>query len=128
MIRRKTIQCDLVLDAVNRLKDHATAEEIYEEIAKEHPSIGRGTVYRNLGRLSEEGKIRKVEVPGGPDRYDHICIEHYHVKCQKCGRVFDVDMPYMPNLEKNIKDGHGFVFTGHSIMFTGICPGCRKKY
>lgn len=127
MIQRHTIQCALVLEAVNQLHDHATADEIYEAIAREHPHIGRGTVYRNLQKLAEAGDILKVEVPGGADRYDHLTYKHYHVKCTKCGRVFDVDMPYESNLADKIGDKHGFLLTGHTIMFTGVCPDCQKK-
>ncbi|RGY96276.1 transcriptional repressor [Clostridium sp. AM58-1XD] len=126
MIKRNTIQCSLVLDAVNKLRCHATADEIYDAIVKDYPTIGRGTVYRNLQRLTEAGKIRKIEVPGGPDRYDHQCHDHYHIICIQCGRLFDVDMEYFTDLEKSIRDTHGFQFTGHDIIFKGICPECRK--
>ena len=62
-MKRNTIQRALVLEAVNSLKCHATADEIYDFIAAEHPSISKGTVYRNLNQLSEIGMIRRVEVP-----------------------------------------------------------------
>lgn len=126
MIKRNTIQSSLVYEAVNNLQCHATADEIYDVIVKEHPHISKGTVYRNLNRLAEMGKIRKMEIPGGADRFDHLCHEHYHVKCIKCGRVFDVDMEYIADLENKIKDTHGFEFTGHDIVFKGICPECNK--
>ena len=127
MIRRNTIQCKLVLEAVNRLQCHATADEIYQEIKKDHPHISRGTVYRNLQRLCEMGEIRKREIPGEADRFDHLCHGHYHARCVKCGRVFDVDMEYMAGLEKTIRDTHGFVFTGHDIVFQGICADCQNE-
>ena len=127
MILRHPIQCALVLEAVDSLRAHATAEEVFEAVAKEHPHIGRGTVYRNLQKLAEAGEIQKVEVPGGADRYDHLTYKHYHVQCEKCGRVFDVDMPYDSGLEEKVADKHGFLFTGHAIMFTGICPDCQKR-
>ena len=127
MIRRNTIQRTLVLEAVNQLRNHATADEIYEKIVSEHPHIGRGTVYRNLQLLAESGEILEVEVPGGADSYDHLNYRHYHVKCQNCGRIFDVDMPYDEELEQKVTDKQGFILTGHSIMFTGICPTCQKK-
>ena len=126
MIKRNTIQCTLVLETVNKLQCHATAEEIYNAIIQEHPTISKGTVYRNLNRLAEMGQIRKMEIPGGADRFDHLCHDHCHVKCEKCGRVFDVDMEYITGLEKNIKDSHGFQFTGYDILFKGICPSCKK--
>lgn len=126
MIKRNTIQRALVLEAVNKLKCHATADEIYNVIVNEHPYISRGTVYRNLNQLSESGEIRKLEIPGGADRFDHRCHDHYHARCLKCGQVFDVEMEYIKDLEKKIKDTHGFEFSGHDIMFKGICPECKK--
>lgn len=127
MIRRNTIQCALVLEAVNKLKCHATADQIYDEVIKEHPNISRGTVYRNLQRLCEMGEIQKREMPGGADRFDHICDNHYHARCIKCGRVFDVDMEYIADMERSIRDTHGFVFTGHDIVFKGICSECKSN-
>ena len=127
MIKRNTIQRSLVLEAVNKLHCHATADEIYEDIVKDHPNISKATVYRNLRLLSETGAIRKMEIPGGADRFDHQCHDHCHVRCEKCGRVFDVDMEYITGLEKRIKDAHGFEFIGYDILFRGICPDCKKS-
>ena len=127
MMRRHTIQRWLVLKAVNKLQCHATADEIYEEIVAEHPNVSRATVYRNLKLLSETGDIRKIEIPGGADCFDHLCHDHCHVKCEKCGRVFDVDMEYIIGLEKNIRNDRGFSFTGYDILFRGICPNCQES-
>lgn len=127
MIQRKTIQRALVLETVKQLQRHVTADEVFAEIAKEHPNIGRGTVYRNLQRLCEKGEIRKIEVPEGADRYDHILQPHYHIRCVKCGKMFDVDMPYMHDLEDRAEDFHGFSEVSHDILFKGICPACRAK-
>lgn len=122
---RKTIQSALVFETVNKLQCHATADEIYNDIVKDFPTISRGTVYRNLQKLCEMGAIRKWEIPGGADRFDHLCHDHYHVRCVNCGRVFDADMDYISNLEKSIKDTHGFTLTGHDIVFKGICTECK---
>lgn len=125
MIKRHTIQCDLVLDAVNKLKCHATADEVHEELIKEHPSISRGTVYRNLQRLCDAGEIRKCEIPGCADRFDHNRDKHYHIVCVNCGRVSDVDMDYMDELEESIGDSRGFTLLTHDIVFRGVCPECK---
>lgn len=127
MIKRKTIQVSLVLDTVNKLQCHPTADEIYQEIVKDYPTISRGTVYRNLQRLCEMREIRKREIPGGADRFDHLSHDHYHVRCIRCGRVSDVDMDYLSDLEKSVRDAHGFAFTGHDIIFQGICSECNDR-
>ncbi len=127
MERRNTIQKDLVLKTVQGLKRHLTAEEVYEFIKKDHPTIGKGTVYRNLGILAEEGAIRKVEVPDGPDRFDFTLKNHYHVECIRCGEIFDVDMDEVTDLNERIHDTHGMQFLNYDIFFKGICPACRAK-
>ena len=127
MERRNTAQKAMVLNTVRRLGNHACADEIYSAVSQENPSIGRGTVYRNLGILAEEGKIRKIAIPDGADRFDHNCFEHYHVKCIKCGSVFDVDMEALPDLREKIRDSHGIDFLDYDIIFRGICPDCKQK-
>lgn len=127
MIQRNTIQCSVVLETVQKMQCHPSADEVYDEVVQHHPSISKGTVYRNLNRLVDMGKLGKIEVPDGADRFDHICTKHYHVRCEKCGKVFDVDMEYVPDFESGIKDTHGFDFTGCDIMFRGICPLCKAK-
>ncbi len=127
MERRNTIQKELVLQTVQGLKRHLTAEEVYEFIKKDHPTIGKGTVYRNLGILAEEGAIRKVEVPDGPDRFDFTLKNHYHVECIRCGEIFDVDMDEVTDLSERIHDTHGMQFLNYDIFFKGICPACKAK-
>lgn len=126
-MERNTIQRDIVLAEMKTIKNHATADEIFERVRKDHPSISRSTVYRNLQKLSEKGLIKKREIPGQADVFDPIITKHYHIKCCKCSKIFDVDMDYIEDLEKLIKDRHGFTFSNHDILFTGICPDCQKK-
>ena len=126
MMKRNTIQRTLVLEAVNSLRCHATADEVYTFISRSHPHISKGTVYRNLNQLSEKGEIKKIEIAGDKERFDHICGNHYHIKCTKCGKVFDVEMDYITDLDKHIKDTHGFLIESHNLVFSGICPDCVK--
>ena len=53
MIYRNTVQRAMTLEAVRRLHAHPTAEEVYRQVAAEHPSVSRATVYRNLRQLAE---------------------------------------------------------------------------
>lgn len=122
---RNTVQRSLVLQAVTALHTHPTADEVHLIIAEKHPSISKSTVYRNLNLLAEEGVIQKVPVPDGADRYDCCLAPHYHIRCVRCGRVFDVDMPYQPEIHNKIRDPHGFSIQGHDIVFQGICPQCK---
>lgn len=126
MNKRETIQKKLVLEAVRNLHCHATAEEIYAQVSAVYPSVSKGTVYRNLNSLSEDGEIRKIGIPGTADRFDHNCTTHYHVVCVRCGKVFDVDMEPIASLTERINDTRGFDFLGCDVMFKGICPSCKQ--
>ena len=55
---RYSKQRELVMQTVERLCDHPTAEEIYDKAAQECPNLSLGTVYRNLNSLVEAGRVR----------------------------------------------------------------------
>ena len=46
--RRNTIQKELIRNAVYDMKRHVTANEVYDFLKATYPTIGKGTVYRNL--------------------------------------------------------------------------------
>ena len=127
MKRHNTIQRNLVLEAIRTMKSHVTAEEVFEFIRKNHPHIGKGTIYRNPGILAEEGEIRRVEIPDGPDRFDFTLKDHYHVRCIRCGEVFDVKMDVLSDLMSKVRGPRGMEFLDYDISFKGICPECRTK-
>lgn len=126
MIKRNTLQKSLVFTSVIKLKHHPTADEVYNDIVQTHPTISKGTIYRNLNQLAENMEIKKIEVPDGADRFDYRLENHYHTQCSICNQVFDVDMEYIKDLPAAIKDSNGFEFSGHYIMFCGICASCKK--
>lgn len=124
--KRNTVQRRLIHEAIKKLNIHATAEQVYEYIAKEHPSVSKATVYRNLSRMAEAGELLNIGSFGGSVHYDHNLIKHYHFVCDKCGRVFDVD-GFFPEIEGHIKNMEGFEITSHSLVFGGICRECRSE-
>ena len=77
--------------------NHPTAEELYTHLKEREPSLSLATVYRNLNQLSKIGKVMRIEVPNGSDRFDSIADGHYHLICEKCGKAVDIarDAIYM---------------------------------
>ena len=125
MRERKTRQKSIIYDALCCLDNHPTAEYVYGEIHKRYPAISRSTVYRVLNRFSENGTIQRVSVNNGADHFDHRTHPHYHICCTRCGRVSDVELPYMNELEQMVVNSHGYRITGHSTQFDGVCPECQ---
>ena len=86
--RRNTIQKDLVRNTVYEMRRHVTANEVYEFIKEAYPAIGKGTVYRNLDILVEEGALRKVELLKNIETAQ--VFEKSEVKvweCRNCGHI-----------------------------------------
>lgn len=127
MIRRNTIQKELVLNAVKDMRSHVSAEEVYDYISQTYSSIGKGTIYRNLSILSEEGQIRKVNIPDGSDVYDHLLHEHYHIRCRNCGKVEDLYLNMPADLKELVQKTKGFEIETYDLVFKGLCPNCIKK-
>lgn len=127
MQTRNTVQKQIVMQTVQRMHDHPTADAVYAAVSAEHPSISKATVYRNLNQLAAQEEIRRVPVPNGADRFDFRTEEHYHVRCSKCGAVFDVHMPHINNLIESIEDSSGVAVKRYDILFEGICSHCSGK-
>lgn len=123
---RNTLQKSLILNAATTLA-HPTAEDVYHYVTKIHPSIGRGTVYRNLKQLADSGELRRVMIPDAADRFDRTLCEHYHIRCRICGSVADSNFPYQSNIQDRLKDSNGYLVEGHHIVFVGVCPECRSN-
>ena len=119
-------QRELILEAVRERCDHPTADQIYLDVRAKDDKISRGTVYRNLGILSENEEITNVKVPSA-DRYDLRKDRHYHIFCTSCGRVFDAPMNYCEQYDEQIEKETGFKISRHRIIFEGLCPECSKK-
>ena len=126
MKNRNTLQRRLVLETVRRMHNHPTADEIFREIAAENTLISKATVYRNLKILSEQGEILHIPIPDGADCFDFNTKPHYHLECRSCNRVFDVNMPYQSDLCSKIVGCEDFLVESHHIVFSGLCPACRK--
>lgn len=126
MQTRNTVQRQIVLQTVLKMHDHPTADNVYAAVAAEHPSISKATVYRNLNQLAGQGEIRRVPVPNGADRFDFNTSEHYHVRCEKCGAVFDVHMPQVVDLLDQVEDASGVEVRRFDILFEGVCKACRE--
>ena len=89
---RYSKQRELVMQTVQNLCDHPTAEEIYDAAVKECPGLSLGTVYRNLNSLVDAGRVRRVSIPGKADRFDHTLPWHSHLYCTVCGSVTDAEV------------------------------------
>jgi len=126
MKRRKTKQKEAILRVLRNTKAHPTADWIYEQVKKEMPNISKGTVYRNLQVLREDGAITELNLSGTLSRFEAKQDRHYHFRCELCARVFDVDEPVNNELDERVARRTGFVVSHHQLEFRGLCQDCQQ--
>lgn len=78
-----------VLEALNNLKDHPTADRIKEYVVKNHPNIAVGTIYKTLETFVEKGLVKKVKTERDIMRYDAILDKHHHLYCEDTEHIED---------------------------------------
>ena len=119
-------QREMIFKAVQNLKTHPTADEIYTVLRATNPNISLGTVYRNLNVLSETGKIMKIRISSGSDRFDFRTDNHYHLICEVCGSVHDVEAPELELVVERLEQD-GFDVRELNLNLRGICNKCSGR-
>jgi len=124
---RMTNQRHVILEEIQKVNTHPTADEVYEIVRRRLPRISLGTVYRNLEILSACGLIQKIGPVSSQMRFDGITKNHYHLRCIYCGKVEDAPIETVDKLENAIREKSDYIIIGHKLEFIGICPKCREK-
>jgi Fur family transcriptional regulator, peroxide stress response regulator len=90
-----------ILEAITKLKNHPTAENILDYIRNNHPNIATATVYKVLDALVANELIRKVKTERDVMRYDALMDSHHHLYCSESDRIEDfVDTELNAMIEK----------------------------
>ena len=105
---------------------HPSAEEIYHEILKIHPSISFTTVYKTLQTLRDLGEIQELTINPERAHYDPYTREHVHTFCRACKRIEDVkDSPENPLLMELPEGPESFEIHNIQVHAVGLCRECR---
>ncbi len=124
---RDTAQRRLIRSLLAGNRSHPTADEIYELAREQNPSISRGTIYRNLNQMADNGEIVRLSMPLGPDHYDSTTSAHYHFLCRHCKRVLDTGLAYKNELNVAAPGLPGCQTEFHRLTLVGLCDRCRKQ-
>lgn len=119
-LSRETKQKNLIKNEFDKINSLFTAEDLHLKL--ENKGIGIATVYRFLKEPRNSGKLFVYNC----DRrmlYSKEKISHCHFLCQKCNKIFHINIDSFDFLKKKIKgDIHQF-----QIDVKGICENCSKQ-
>jgi len=119
---RATAQLDAVLRAVDGVRDHPTAQQVFDRVRRELPQVSLGTVYRNLDKLTRDGRIRVLRLDSGAGHYDTVERPHDHFVCEYCGIVIDIEVASSSQGRDVGVDRHRVL--RQTTQYYGLCAGC----
>ncbi|HLH68810.1 MAG TPA: transcriptional repressor [Candidatus Dormibacteraeota bacterium] len=102
-------------------------EELHQALIASGRPADPSSVFRAVAYLHDRGQLTRVEVDGRV-RYEVAGAHHDHVRCEGCGALAPVPrcvLEGLEGLEPEVTAGTGFSITGHQLIFSGRCPGCR---
>jgi len=121
--------------------DHHTQSlslpEIQSHLQDRLPGINRSSIYRNLEMLKSLAIIQELRVGGGSPRglaprggkrFQFVFERpvHHFIICKACGKVSKGNRRFFEQVEKALREVHGFENANLSVTFYGFCPACKK--
>ena len=114
--------CELILSS----KDHPTADQIFHEVKKKHPTMSVATVYQTLHLLTDIGLLQELGFSARISRYDPNISPHINIICKKCGRITDYEAQSVSEMWSQITREMGFKPTGQRLDIYRYCEQCQK--
>ncbi|WP_422658300.1 peroxide-responsive transcriptional repressor PerR [Paenibacillus sp. EC2-1] len=122
---RITPQRHAILAYLVESMGHPTADDIYRALEPKFPSMSVATVYNNLKMFIEAGMVRELTYGDNSSRFDANVSDHYHVICEKCGKIEDFSYPSLADVEREAEKSTGFQVNGLRMELYGICKSCK---
>ena len=115
-----------ILELLESLGGHHTAESLNARLEESGPSLTRGTVYNVLDDLVTAGLAMRADRGPGTAIYELGDVWHHHFVCRECGSVADVDCSVESEPCVHI-EVPGAVVDEAQIIFRGLCADCVAR-
>jgi Fur family ferric uptake transcriptional regulator len=125
---RATAQRLLLLRLLQDNKGHTSADDLYARAHARDAHLSLSTVYRTLNSLKEAGLVRELHLDQDHHHYELADkADHYHLVCQGCGKVLEVECFVIDEMLSRIRDRYRFQVTGTQMEFVGYCADCQAR-
>ena len=122
---KPTVHRQATMNYLLKNRSHPTAEDIYQALKKDMPTLSRMTIYNSLELFVGCGAIKPLHIDKDNTRYDIEMNNHAHFVCKRCGEIHNIagvasstfTLPQCTDLE----------ISSVEIMYTGVCRSCLTK-
>jgi Fur family peroxide stress response transcriptional regulator len=112
--------CRIMLNS----RAHPSAQQVYDEVKKIHPTVSLATVYKTLEVLRNLDLVQEINFPKGQARFDSYMKPHINLICLKCGTITDLDDTTVEEITRKVAAATKFKPTGQRMDVYGICQKC----
>ena len=111
--------------ALNSRK-HPSAQQVYDEVKKIHPTVSLATVYKTLEVLRDLDLVQELNFPKGQARFDSYMNPHINLICLQCGNITDLNDLATKEITRKVAAATKFKPSGQRIDVYGTCQKCSN--
>ena len=108
---------------------HPDVETVYDALNPIYPTLSKTTVYNTLKLFEEKHIVQSIKIEDDKLRFDAEMRNHYHFKCTKCGKIFDIFLDEDKVPSEASYTGimpQGFSLSKIQTNLWGLCSDCSK--
>lgn len=108
-------------------ESHPTANDVYDALREQFPTMSRATVYNTLSKLEALDLIHEVaRGEDGSVRYDANTANHVNLLCRRCQRIFDIAEVDLEGIHR-LAAAQGFQLDDINLVVHGLCADCQAE-
>jgi len=119
---RPSVQRIAIMRYLLKNRTHPTADEIYEALKRQIPTLSKTTVYNTLNLFVENGAAICIGIDEKNARFDGFVESHAHFRCKRCGRIIDLPI----NTGKFLPTAFNGDIEEFYVYLKGVCEKCKK--
>ena len=122
---RITPQRAIIIEAIEALPGHVTADEIFDKVQGVNAFISLATVYRTLDLLKNLGLVTESHMGRSSAHYAlHSHGAHHHAVCRICDASIELPHNVFSPIAQTLRDEFDFMVDDKHVVVLGWCKAC----
>ena len=124
---RVTPQRAIILEAIEQMPGHITAEDVFTAVQRVNRYINLATVYRTLDLLRELELIIETDMGASAVQFAlRTHGAHHHAVCRRCGRSFEFPDDLLTPVIDELAAHYQFTADARHVVIFGWCASCSE--
>lgn len=125
---RITPQRAMILNVIESMPGHVTAEDVYAQVHRISPYVNLATIYRTLDLLRNLNLVTDADMGTGATHFAlRTHADHHHAICRGCRASLEFSPDLLGPVTSTLMEQFGFRAEANHIVVFGWCPGCDPE-